>query len=513
LELQGGAEGFRPVVVSYMPRVTTYRSPGEFTQDQVDGQLHSAAASFGLNSSADCVFGMIDGIYRRAKLSGCHDLQDEHARANIAKLDRLNEMLRTLLGTETGWDSPSGRVTLFDRQMQPGQLSDGQRVLAAIATSIALQDGTSDQLILLLDEPETHLHPKALVQLLQRIDEACPKAQIWIATHSIHVIAHYGLKSLWAMENGAVTYAGSQWRRVLSGLVGDEGDVEVVRTLLGEPARAAMVQFASECLIPPSVASTPPGDPQTAQIAEQIQSLLRGSESLRVLDFGMGEGRLLGELAAAISGVSGTIDYWGWDLDTIPQERKDRCESLLRRVYGESAEQRLLLGDMQLSRGIDPGSVDCVVMCNVLHEVDPRKWISLLGSSGPICSILKESGCLLVVEDQSLPEGEESHEFGFLVLDHDELKALFALPPENRCIVSVDHPDYPRRLRLHRIPKSALFGLTADTRLDALNMLKSTAKHRAELAKRDRSARAGREFAFWAVQHFNACAAIESLRS
>ena len=65
---------------------------------------------------------------------------------------------------------------------------------------------------------------------------------------------------------------------------------------------------------------------------------------------------------------------------------------------------------------------DCILLCNFLHEVNPREWIENFET---IKDSLKEDGFLIIIEDKFLPKGEEIPEFGYLIFGTDEFKTLF----------------------------------------------------------------------------------------
>lgn len=67
---------------------------------------------------------------------------------------------------------------------------------------------------------------------------------------------------------------------------------------------------------------------------------------------------------------------------------------------------------------------DIVLMCNVLHEINPACWLDVFSI---IHSILKENATLIIIEDHLIPYGEKAYDNGFLVFDEDEFKMLFTL--------------------------------------------------------------------------------------
>ncbi len=90
------------------------------------------------------------------------------------------------------------RVNWGGVSMTFGQLPDGMRsVIAWLGTTVARlrliypehHDSLSESFILLVDEPETHLHPAWQRKLLPAAQRLFPNAQIFVATHSPFVIS------------------------------------------------------------------------------------------------------------------------------------------------------------------------------------------------------------------------------------------------------------------------------------------------------------------------------------
>jgi len=146
-------------------------------------------------------------------------------------------------------------------------------------------------------------------------------------------------------------------------------------------------------------------------------------------------------------------------------------------------------------------------MCNVLHEIAPNDWLKLFNEFSLIGRSLKDSGSLLIVEDQRIPTGEKAHKFGFLVLDTAHLRTLFAVKSDddkNGLFQISDHRG-DGRLKAHRISKQLLNRMTGETRKRAIEQLRETAKgeiHR--LREDDPNYRNGQLHEFWTQQFANA---------
>lgn len=218
------------------------------------------------------------------------------------------------------------------------------------------------------------------------------------------------------------------------------------------------------------------------QISQILTDRVAHAMPLRVLDFGAGKARLLATLAAEHQVLEDPkeletwLDYFAYDID---------AENLLARkneviaAYGEAqAVKRLLNSRAELTSHIDSGSVDVIVMCNVLHEISPSDWPDLFGPSGYLTTLLKPDGMLLLVEDYGIPVGEKAHRYGFLLLDEPELVKLFDVREadrERRRFVrqSSQEPRYKDRLVAHLIGQECLLRMSAATREQAIDALEN----------------------------------------
>ncbi len=151
-------------------------------------------------------------------------------------------------------------------------------------------------------------------------------------------------------------------------------------------------------------------------------------------------------------------------------------------------------------------------MCNVLHEIPPNEWLTLFSQDSLIYRALKESGYVLIVEDQRIPTGERAHQFGFLVLDSPHLRTLFGITSADigkNLFLSHDFRS-DGRLKAHLISKSLLGRISSETRRKAISELQATAKDQIRRTRlQPPSYLIGQMHGFWTQQFANASLYLE----
>ncbi|MBK7654621.1 MAG: ATP-binding protein [Betaproteobacteria bacterium] len=259
----------------------------------------------------------------------------------IAAYEGFNEILQRLLQVQLDRNVDS-EPTLFGNQISDANLSDGQKVILQICVALHAQKADFDNTIFILDEPENHLHPSAVIELLDSLYRSTDRSQIWIATHSIPLLAYVASiepMSLWFVEDGLVKNSGRAPQKVLEGLLGSEERIGQLNAFTGLPAQLASIQYACESLLAPQVVSAGGRDPQVNQI-QIIISKLCDSAPVRVLDYGAGKGRLLEGLAEGFAAASQElpmlINYFAFD--QFPVDRSI-CESVIRSHFPESVKR------------------------------------------------------------------------------------------------------------------------------------------------------------------------------
>ncbi|MGE4398914.1 MAG: AAA family ATPase [Campylobacterales bacterium] len=424
--------------------------------------------------------------------------------------NRLQEIVNSFIGTTIGY-SRDGYSTLFNKPIAQAQLSAGQKVLLQLCVAIYAQGASLANYIIFMDEPENHLHPSAVIDLLDSIKLQNPNGQIWIATHSIPLLSHYNTASIWFVENGVVRHSGKKPEQVLASLLGSEDRIQKLRDFTSLPSELARNRFAFECLCPPMTVETNSDDPQSNQLNEQLKVIWQNKESISLLDFGAGKGRMIANLSDYDNVSNKTLDYHAYD----PNEADRECciqnislsyDNAIERYHSHIEDMRCKVGDSYF---------DVVVLSNVLHEIRHQEWCLTFSA---LQNLIKEDGYLLMIEDCLIPTGELPHINGFIVLNTLHLKKLFNIPSEmeEKNFIAhdarFDSKEQRGRLMAHLIPKKYLANANSITIKDALNELVTTATSEIrKIRTKEANYTNGLAHSFWIQQLANATLSLSEL--
>ena len=409
----------------------------------------------------------------------------------------------------------NGDAVLLDEKgngdvIAEAKLSEGQQLLLQMCVQLYAKDAQSDDYILLLDEPEVHLHPSAVIQFVEDVKRKNKNGQIWIATHSLALASHVDPDDIWYVSGGEVEKAGRKSERILKGLIGNEEDIEKLRLFTDLPYQFGVTRFSTQCLLPPTVVETGAKDPQFQQIKEIFKTQQSQGGKIKLLDYGAGKGRLISSFAEDGSNSKEILDYYAYDKSV---ENKECCIGNIKKFHNEDAELRYY---SEIS-SLDKKSFDIVLMCNVLHEIEHNEWENTFNLIG---DILKSEGFLLIVEDNRIPIGELPNKEGFLVLNTEQLNVLFKIDPplsSSNIKDACDVIEYKEKNRLmaHLIPAEYMKNVKEETVKAAIESLKDMAERKIKelraCAKDGRDVyKKGMEYGFWLNQYANASLCMKS---
>jgi len=414
--------------------------------------------------------------------------------------EKLNELIFSFLGTKITYENK--RFKLFNLNLADANsdLSGGEKVLLQLCVLIHAHGASLKNLILILDEPENHLHPAAQIEFIKKVKEVLKDGQIWIATHSIHILSYLNTSDIWYMHDNSISYAGKQPEVVLNGLLGNKEQVERLHEFLGLSSIYAVTQFAYECLFDPKTILTGPEDKQTTQITEIITNLKK-SNAIKLLDYGAGKGRLISSIIANYTENSNLQNWLNYVAFDESDKDKQICEDAIVRAYGNS-DNRYYNEKNKMAGNINPKSFDVVVMCNVLHEISPKKWKSIFEKDSLIDELLSENGYLLIVEDTIIPNGEFPNPDGFFVFGRTEIGKLFGILPEASDFIT-NYYKNNERLCANLIPKKYLSNISNDSINNALDALRDKCIEKIEKLKGKPDFASGKLLGFWSIQLAN----------
>ncbi|RKG90694.1 methyltransferase domain-containing protein [Corallococcus sp. CA049B] len=437
--------------------------------------------------------------------------------AGLSDTQQFNKTLNSLLQSEITFSLNNQRriITQFrGRPFDPAELSKGELLLFVWAILLHRQREWLRGAYLLLDEPENHLHPDVCIRTLKALqnDILGPDGQIWVATHSIPLIAYAKLDAIHFVDNGRIEYAGNKIELVLNRLLGGQDGRDQLRTLMADADELAFETFAAQCLLPPGVAEPSSGDPQMQQITNAVRSTKVLDEPLRILDFAAGQGRLASALEEIKrTSPSSNFLYYAFHEPAFASENELReCQRQIAGLNQPGSPSDYLL--KTLDHLTLPGSkpIDVVTMCNVLHEIPVRNWIRHFRD---IHKVLADDGYLLIVEDQLPSVGELPHEGGYIIMDELALKHLFGSQDAVRT-VSIERDG---RLTAFGIARNHLLKATTQTLEKAILQVKSHAlsqlRQIRDTRMNGRSMRVGRKHAHFTMLYANAHLASEEFPS
>ncbi|MBD7955763.1 AAA family ATPase [Stenotrophomonas sp. Sa5BUN4] len=491
--------------LKFTPSAGDLVDPAKLTEEAIWASAERLSTSHASDWKKEAV-PYIKEIFDRHFNTSHGTIQAEGVRAEDAakSFSSLDDAIFSFLGQRLMRDG-RGRPTLFGRPIANAGLSSGQMVMLQLVTALHAKAQGIGEAILFMDEPETHLHPSVLVDLLQHIEQNAPLVQVWIATHSIPLLSFINSRnsrSIWSVVEGKATRAGRNPMKVISGLLGDEQQVAMLASFLSLPAQIAVNNFSYQCLMPPAVVMTEADDPQLTQIRETLAKISSDAE-LKIVDYGAGKGRLVDALKEG----GRSISYHAFDAYTSDSEE---CKAAIELYHGSHSgryfnDVHLMLGELGL------GSIDCIVMTNVLHEIEPDQWPGLLGKGSPLFRLLKDDGYLLIVEDQRLPTGERAYSDGFLILDTADLRELFCIPS----VGASEDSFYAARARegrltAHLVSKNHMACVTAASRNEAVRSVTNHARTKIRsLRNSQHEFTSGLELALWAHQFANGMLMLE----
>ncbi len=364
------------------------------------------------------------------------------------------------------------------------QFSPGEIMLFYMSIFLAIQKNSINiKRVIILDEPECHLHPKALIEFIKTLVENHKSETIWIATHSLFLIPEFNFENIIYIKDSEIVKRKSTiYRDLISGVLGDAKKTEDFFSSL---SKWQYCEFIAECFANPKVIDmSNPEDEQIQLFVRFLQSFKAKEDvELKVLDFGGGSARL-GKSLKLIDKIANNISYEIYD------------------PYIENYNAEFILYE---NLEYISNKYDCVVMMNVLHEIEPSKWKKTFSD---VCSLINDNGYLIFVEVSALSVGEMPNKTGYMVLGKDELELLFN---NKKCIAEIRIKEKQKSI-CYAIKKSELTNVTNTNINNAILFLQHHSYEELKKIRKNDVSKTKeiindidmRKYAFWTQQYINA---------
>lgn len=418
----------------------------------------------------------------------------------------INDFLKEQLGREFIFGDEGCRITSREKHRSPlpfaeavEEMSPGERGILYFALGILCVSGDeqmNQEFVLLLDEPENHLHTRALVQLIKAVKKLKEKGiHAVVASHSIFLVPLFRFEEILFISKSSISPATSAiYANAYNALIGDQDEESGnLREMLSSLSHWNFSNYLTECLCEPPVSDEGKNeDPQFKKLFKILESLSQLPQ-IRLLDYGGGSGRIAKciELRLRVKpndSLATRLIYEAYDPCLDRSEMPDAA--WMGHTYKE-AEKKYLPAK----------SYDLVVLYNVLHEVDVTEWAVTLND---IFGLLKDDGLLIFGERMTLSQGERPYgKSGYLVLNHDELIQLFGDEHVSKPIELSDDGKDPTLCCAISGPRSTKVEQSGVRR--AIKNLCKRSKEKIEYyINQGTEVKKSREYAFYCQQYINA---------
>lgn len=435
------------------------------------------------------------------------DLSNDTCRKGIRKeraqvlQKEFNKLLRVLINRELVFENEimmksfvsNSTLTLNEdfKRMSPGEAM--LFYLCYLLIILKSKKGEKKKLVLLLDEPEMHIHPKALIKFIsylkkQEIIDIC-----CIATHSIFLVPIYKFREIIYIDKGEVQpYNSALYNNIFESVIGKD---QSLSDFLISRDMWKYYQFITECFsLPTIVRKVNTKDEQFLKFVHHMELLGKQKKKITVLDYGAGAGRLGKTIYNSEDSIKNKIEYFYYDkYDRKPADLK--CQSF------ENINE--------IKR--DNKKFQCVVLMNVLHEIEVTDWENTFLE---IYDMLEDDGYLLIFEVIILSYGEQPYaNNGFILLGENQIKKLFCSDIESTDLKSTDKTNMfviPKHM-IKNVSKYSILTTLESLKEELYSDLKSKYIDRRKRAKgkEDTSQNIIKNYGFLSQHYLNSIFAIE----
>jgi len=313
------------------------------------------------------------------------------------------------------------RSTRKARPVSCGQFDIVALLLDLVRLKNLLQNN-SQPVFILLDNPETYLHPACQEPVIRLVQKQIPDAQLFISSHSLKLLCHrdpkcvYWLSRQYQNERQEVHVLSVRelkggTRAAFFDLYGDDVSSAVLG-LLAAFQSPEYYKFLCECALLPMVErrKSPKDDRQVRVVREQLVNL---SSKWTILDYGAGHGDLLaGLVASADADLTNTYIA----LDRAPSHILTQRLRDAKKSGKISSQSRIVV-----SLSDTPKNCDVIVLLNVCHEILIPQLPVLLAEllASYLCQSV--SSKIVIHEAKVLSAGEKQ----FIMWTPEDFKRIF----------------------------------------------------------------------------------------
>lgn len=382
-----------------------------------------------------------------------------------------------------------------DTPFNLSQFSPGQKTLFAYAILFFYLDINSKtnikDSVIIIDEPEKHLHPEAQIKLLNAIKNIIYKSgQLWIATHSINILAHLEYDEIIMVKDDEIILPSRITpEKSFMDLMGIDNHIYQLTSFINSISDWAYGNFMVQCFKEPDVIfDKNTQDPQFKLFKE----FLSNKEIIHLLDYGAGKGRI-GYTISEDEMVSKKIKYSAFEPDVKNHEILKKVPDLVH-MYSINSE-------------ILNHTFDAIILCNVLHEINPKEWPEILKN---IRDKMHDNGYLIFIEDRFLPKGEKAHEFGYLILGVDEMRTL--LNVDKPIELKLNEVEFRDRIIFNAFHKSQI-NPSLESTINAIELLNFNSLKNIRILREEKNdLNQGRRYANETQLFINSLLALEALK-
>jgi len=445
---------------------------------------------------------------------------------NKDEFKQFNSLLEKIIGEQIY--EKNKKLTFFNLEFNNMNLSPGQQYLLRLCVVLFYNQRKWDysneyKRVLILDEPEMHLHPGVLLNVIDTIQDVFKNTQIWIATHSITLLSKFDSADIWYMKKGIPKQMNSNSYEILTGLLAEKGQKinyrEKLEYFIQLPDIFSLCEFAKESLkeaLSLPLKERTDGKPDVqVELAKQTMfedfDISLSIKNKKIVDFGAGKGRFLEGLT---EDDINQFEYYAYNIaNGTANEDKNRCETLLNNKYGENGARDRYFEKITDLHTKYEGQIDCVLLMNVLHEINPCQWEVTFKNE--IRPLLSDDGRLVIIEVEELTRGENASSCGFLMLTKKSSEKLF----NNVETREPSHINKKRKIiayiikskQLDSIHQEKIRNAIASIQMESMEKIKEI-RENSRLKNNGNPHQNGIHHAFWLHQYANASIALDSLK-